>query len=158
MILYFLISVFIAQAFYYYPNLPETMASHFNASGKADGWMSKQNFFLFEAVILLLIILEFTLLPYLIGKMPLSLINMPNKEFWFAEERRAETISIIRNYFEWFAVSLCALFISVNQIVFRANINRENLPSVEMWMILCAFLVFVAVWMIKFTRRFKKTY
>ncbi len=154
-ILYFLISVFIAQAVYYYPNLPETMASHFNASGEPDGWMSKRNFFLLEGVILMLIVFEFTLLPYLIGKMPLTLINMPNKEFWFAEERRAATLAVIGGYFEWFAVSLCALFIAVNQMVFRANINRENLPSAEMWLILGAFIVFVVIWMIKFMRHFR---
>lgn len=154
-ILYFLIGVFLAQAVYYYPNLPEMMASHFNGAGEPDGWMSKRNFFLLEGVILLVIILEFTLLPWLIGKMPDSMINMPNKQFWFAEERRAETLSVIRNSFEWFSISLLALFTAVNQLVFRANINRENLLSAEMWLILGAFLIFVILWLIKFTRQFR---
>ncbi len=154
-ILYFLIGVFLAQAVYYYPNLPEVMASHFNGAGEPDGWMSKRNFFLLEGVILLLIVFEFALLPYLIGKMPLPLINMPNKEFWFAGESRAETLSVIRSYFEWFSVSLLALFTAVNQLVFRANINRENLPSAEIWLIIGAFLIFVVVWLIKFVRRFR---
>ncbi len=131
-ILYFLISFFLAQMVYYYPVLPETMASHFGAFGQPDGWMSKRTFFLLEGLILIVIVLEFTLLPRLIGKMPMSLINMPNKEFWFAEERRSETLSIIKSYFEWFSISLLALFIAVNQMIFRANINRENLPPTEM--------------------------
>lgn len=154
-ILYFLISVFLAQMIYYYPVLPETMASHFNGAGEPNDWMSKRNFFLFEGVILMIIIFEFTLLPYLIGKMPLTLINMPNKQFWFAEERRSETLSIIRSYFEWFSISLLGLFIAVNQMVFRANINRENLPPTEVWLILGAFLIFVVLWLIKFVRQFR---
>lgn len=154
-ILYFLISIFLAQMVYYYPILPETTASHFNAFGQPDGWMSKQTFFLLEGLILIVIVLEFTLLPRLIGKMPLTLINMPNKEFWFAEERRGETLSIIKSYFEWFSISLLALFMAVNQMIFRANINRENLPPTEMWLILGAFLIFVVLWLIKFVRQFR---
>lgn len=153
-ILVFLIAVIISQCFYYYPNLPDPMASHFNGAGTADGTMSKQNFFLLEAGILLLIVLEFTLMPYLIGKMPSALVNMPNKEFWFAVERRAETISVIRHFFEWFSAALLAFFIGVNQLVFRANLTGENLSS-SSWLILGAFLVFVVVWLIKFVKRFK---
>lgn len=94
-ILVFLIAVFISQCVFYYPNLPEMMATHFNGAGEADGWMAKPNFFLFEVGILLLIVLQFTFMPWLIGKMPKAFINMPNKEYWFAEERRAETLGII---------------------------------------------------------------
>ena len=154
MILFFLIGVFVSQCVYYYPNLPEIMASHFDGAGKPNGWMSKQSFFLLEVVILGFIILEFTFLPWIIGKMPNRLINMPNKEFWFAEERRAETINIIQHFFEWFSAGLLALFVSVNQLVFRANLTGENLSSYS-WLILGAFLFFVVIWLIKFLRRFR---
>ena len=155
-ILYFLIGVFISQIVYYYPNLPAVVASHFNGFGEPDRWMTKESFLLFEGLILLLIVFEFTLLPFLIGKMPKHLINMPNKEFWFAEERRAATLEKIRIYFEWFSIALLALFIAVNQLVFRANIDRTNLPSAPMWLILGAFFGFVILWLIVFIRQFKK--
>lgn len=153
-ILIFLIAVFVSQCLFYYPNLPDPMASHFNGAGAANDSMSKLNFFLVEAGILLLIVLEFTLLPYLIGKMPTVLINMPNKDFWFADERRAATIEITKHFFEWFSAALLALFIGINQLVFRANLNNENLSSMS-WLVLGAFLVFVVVWLIKFVKRFK---
>lgn len=154
MILFFLIGVFVAQCLYYFPNLPSVMASHFDGTGEPNGWMPKQSYFAFMTVILGLIVLEFTLLPYLIGKMPRRLINMPNKDYWFAEQRRPETVEIIRHYFEWFSAALLALFIGINQLVFLANINRENLSS-QIWLILIAFFVFVIVWLIKFYRRFR---
>ncbi|CAN5787004.1 hypothetical protein BH20ACI4_BH20ACI4_32940 [soil metagenome] len=153
-ILFFLIGAFVSQCVYYYPNLPEKMASHFNGFGEPNDWMSKQSFFLLEMVILGLIILEFTFLPWIIGKMPGRLINMPNKNYWFADERRAETINIIRHFFEWFSAALLALFISINQFVFRANLTGENLSS-KSWLILGVFLIFVVVWLIKFLRRFR---
>lgn len=154
MILFFLIGVFVSQSVYYYPNLPAEMASHFDASGRPNGYLSKESFFVFESFILLLIILEFTFLPWLIGKMPNRLINMPNRDYWFAAERRTETLGVIRHFFEWFSATLLALFIGINQLVFRANLNGENLSSGS-WLILGAFLIFVIVWLIKFVRRFR---
>lgn len=154
-ILYFLIGVFAAHFIFYYPNLPEVMATHFNAAGEPDGWMSKQNSLIFEVVLLFIIISEFTFLPLLIEKMPDTLINLPNKEFWLAAERRAETFDVMRAFFEWFAVALLTLLIVVNHFIFTANLKRENLPASAMWLIVGTFLIFTIAWMIKFLRHFK---
>ena len=153
-ILIFLIAVFISQCVYYYPNLPKLMATHFSAASEPNGWMLKPNFFLMEAGILLLIVLEFTFLPWIIGKFPARLINMPNKEYWFAEERRPETIRVINHFFEWFSTALLALFVGISQLIFRANLTGENLSPLS-WLILAAFVIFVVVWLISFFRRFK---
>ncbi len=150
-----MIGVFLAHCAYYYPALPEKMASHFNAFGEADDWMSKPNFFIFEGVILLLILAEFTLIPYLMKILPDSLINLPNKNFWLEKERREETFAAIRNYFEWLSILLLLLFIAVNQIVFRANLLKENLSPLAIWLILGGFFAFVIFWLVKFLRRFK---
>ncbi len=153
-ILVFLISVFISQCVFYYPNLPQIMASHFNGAGAADGWMDKNNFFLVEAGILSLIVFAVLILPYLIGKMPKSLLNIPNKEYWLNDERRAATLKIIGHFFQWFGAALLALFIGINQLVFRANLTGKNLPSLS-WAIPGAFLIFVIVWVMQFFNRFK---
>ncbi|MEO6590257.1 MAG: DUF1648 domain-containing protein [Pyrinomonadaceae bacterium] len=153
-VLFFLIGVFAAHCIFYYPNLPPEMASHFDAAGRPNAYISKEKFFAFESLILLLIILEFTFLPWIIGKMPNRLINMPNKDYWFAAERRAGTLVTIQHFFEWFSASLLALFIGINQLVFRSNLNGETL-SANSWLIIGAFLLFVIVWLIKFVRRFR---
>lgn len=156
-IIFLMLGFFVAQILFYYPNLPARMASHFDAAGKANDWMAKENFMIFEFVILLIIVSEFALLPVLIEKMPDALVNLPNKNFWLAAERRAKTFAVMRNYFDYFAVALLGLLIAINQMIFKANINRTNLPPATMWTILGAFLLFTIVWMIKFTRQFKIT-
>ena len=153
-VLAFLVIGFIGQIIYYYPNLPEKITSHFNGFGEPDGWMSKSSFIIFEGVILFLIIAEFTLLPLLIEKIPDSLINLPNKNYWLANDRRAETFSAIRVYFEWFSVGLLGLFIAVNEMVFRANLNQQSLSN-SIWFGLIAFFLFVGIWLVKFLLRFK---
>lgn len=154
-ILYLLIGVFLAHIVFYYPNLPENIASHFNGLGEPNGFMSKQNFVVFEGVILLIIIFEFTLLPPIIKKMPNSWINLPNKDYWLSAERREATFGTIRSYFEWFSVALLSLFIAVNHLVFQANLTRQNLSGTAMWLILGAFLAFTIGWLIKFIRQFR---
>lgn len=150
----FLIFGFIGHILYYFPNLPEKMASHFNGLGEPDNWMSKSSFLIFEGVILLLIIAEFTLLPFAIEKFPNSMINVPNKDHWLSEENRAETFSIIREYFEWFSVGLLLLFIAVNELVFRANITRQPLSN-SFWIVMICYFIFVGIWLFKFILRFR---
>lgn len=154
-LIFLLIGFLVAQIGFYYPNLPERMASHFNLAGEADGWTSKDGYVVFEAIILLIILSEFTLLPLLIEKSPDSLINLPNKEYWLAPARRAETFRVMKNYFEWLAVGLLGLFIAINQTTFEANVNQTNMPATTMWLILGAFLAYVIVWVIKFIKHFK---
>ena len=45
--------IFIGQLVYFYPQLPATIASHFNASGQANDWMSKSSFYAFEIILLI---------------------------------------------------------------------------------------------------------
>lgn len=154
-ILYFLIGVFLAHIAFYYLNLPDTIALHFNAAGVPNGFMSKQNFFIFEGVMLLVIVFEFLLLPMFLRKMPDSLINIPNKKYWLAAGRRETAFLVIKKYFEWLSVALLCMFIAVNQIVFRANLTGQNLPGIIVWLILGLFILFTIAWSIKFVRQFK---
>ncbi len=117
--------------------------------------MSKSNFFIFEFVILLLIVAEFALLPKLIEKMPNALINLPAKVYWLTSERRNETFATIRQFFDWLSTGLLILFIAVNQLVFQANIKHINLPTTPMWTILGLFLIFVVIWLTFFVFRFR---
>jgi uncharacterized membrane protein len=154
-ILAFLVISFIGQIIYYYPNLPEILASHFNAQGEQDGWMTKNHFLIFEVILLLLIIAAFTVLPQKIKKMPIKLINLPNKEHWLSDAKRGETFSIIQIYFEWFGIGLLGLFITINELIFRANLTKQNL-SMAVWIPLVFFLIFVGIWLTKFILHFNK--
>jgi serine/threonine-protein kinase len=150
-----LLGVLLAQSVYYYPNLPDIVASHFDGSGKPNGWMSKSAFFMFEAVILLLILAEFTLLPFLIKKSPDRLISLPNKDYWLAEKRRDQTFASLGHYFEWFSILLVSLFIVINQLVFQANLTRQNISSEAIWLAIGGFTALVVVWSVKFIRLFR---
>ena len=44
--------LFGAQVAYYYPQLPDTVASHFDLAGNVDGTASKQTFVTLAAVVI----------------------------------------------------------------------------------------------------------
>lgn len=155
-IIYFLIGIFIAQSVFYYSSLPDIMASHFDGAGNPNGWMSKSFFFVFQGAVLLLIIGISLFLPKLVKKTPYKWVNLPNKDYWLAKERRDETIITIGKYQEWFCIALLILFIAVNQLVFQANLEKKPLPSAPMWTILGLFFAFVIIWLILFIGQFRK--
>jgi uncharacterized membrane protein len=154
-ILFILFFTFIAQAAIYYSILPDPIAAHFDAFGRPDNWWSKSGFFIFDGVILLFLMVEFTLVPRWIVKRPLSMMNLPNKKYWLAPERRDETFTAIRHFFEWFAVLLLTLFTFVNQLVFRANVHHENLNGIAIWTAVIIFILAVVIWLAKFITHFR---
>lgn len=59
----FLLLIFLASAFYFYPSLPDSMASHWNAAGEVDGFMGKFDLHLLLVGLTFFLILVFLAIP-----------------------------------------------------------------------------------------------
>ncbi|MBV8514034.1 MAG: hypothetical protein JO260_01920 [Acidobacteria bacterium] len=133
------------------------MATHFGASGAANGWQSKEQFFLVEIVLLCVCLLIGFGIPAIIAAAPPSLVNLPNKEFWLAPVRRDHTLAVFRIQMAWFACALLTFLIVVNQLVFNANQSvPRHLNGSQFTIALVAFLGFVAIWTIRLISYFSK--
>lgn len=143
------------QMAYFYPRLPLRLATHFGPTGYPDGWMSKAGFVTFFAVLLLSNALLFWCIALLLPRLPMSAINLMNKEYWLAPERRAETIDTIRDQILWFGAGTFALLVSVMQMVFNANLTPTPVLGKEVWVLLGGYFLFVALWMTSLLRRFR---
>ena|SRR5882762_9986425 len=92
----------------YYSELPEVVASHFNALGVPNGWQTKSAFFVvFVGGSLLAVLVAFGI-PRVIPAMPSKSINLPNKQHWLSPQHLAETQAFLSMYFAWFG---CAVFL-----------------------------------------------
>src|SRR3954471_4379187 len=82
-----------AQTIYYYPRLPAVVAQHFGADGRPNGWAPREAFFAISWVVLLGISALLMLTPRLLRRVPVSMINLPNKRYWLAPERKQESLA-----------------------------------------------------------------
>jgi hypothetical protein len=146
------------QYFYYAPRLPAIVASHFGIGGLVNGWQTKTAFFSIELIIILLATVISFGVPRLIEAMPVSLINLPHKEFWLGPERREDSLSYIRTWSAWFGCGLLAFLLFVMELAFRANLQTppqfNNAAFVPAFL---AFIVFDTVVLLRLILHFSKT-
>jgi len=147
----------ILQCLHDYPLLPERMASHFGASGDPNGWMMKSQFLSVYAVVLIpAIILEFWM-PFKIGRTSGNRLNLPNKNYWLAPERRAETLAYFETFFAWYACAFLALEVFAMGLGMRANLHDPpRLPTGPIVFAIAAFVLFNIVCITAVVRRFSK--
>jgi uncharacterized membrane protein len=147
----------ILQCMLDYPLLPERMASHFGASGDPNGWMMKSQFLSVYAVVLIpAIILEFWM-PRKIARTSGNRLNLPNKDYWLAPERRAETLAYFETFFEWYGCAFLALEEFTMGLGMRANFhNPPRLPAGPIVFAIVAFVIFNVACITAVLRRFSK--
>ncbi len=93
----FSIVFLLVQGYFAYKQLPDWMATHFDTSWKANAFSSKDAFFKTWYLIIFFTNGLFCLMPFLISRTPKSMINVPNKDYWFStEERKKECFEKIQ--------------------------------------------------------------
>jgi uncharacterized membrane protein len=157
--LFVLLTVYAAVHFSsYYPQLPDVVASHFNARGIANGWQTKSAFFgMFVGVSVLAAVVGFAI-PRMISVMPVELVNLPNKHYWLAPEHLAKTMEFMKIYFAWFGCALFLIILLTFDYAIQSNLHPQNRPDPSrMWYILAGFLLFTVVWIARMFSRFGRT-
>jgi uncharacterized membrane protein len=141
----------------YYSQLPDVVASHFDAHGIANGWQTKSAFFrVFVMVSVLAAVIGFGL-PRIIAIVPARWINLPNKQYWLSPEHLAEMEEFLGAYFAWFACALLVVMISTFDYAVESNLHPKNpAESSRMWYILAGFLAFVVAWLVRLLARFSR--
>jgi uncharacterized membrane protein len=134
--------------------LPARVASHFNGAGVADGWMAKEPFLCFYVGLVAFLAVVFGGIGFLIQTLPDGAINLPNKAYWLAPERRAATLRSVANDLSWFGIITCCLIIALMELTFRANLTPEpRLPGAALLLVL-GFVVAEVVWLVGMVKRF----
>jgi uncharacterized membrane protein len=148
----FLICIFTSPAF-----LPERFATSFNFSGEAEGWMDRSSYMTFVSVMGTVGVLTFVLVGFLCRYLPGKWINIPQREYWLAPERRADTLGYVSCQMLWFASILCCLFIAVHISTIRDNrLNPPHMPMGEFMAIIGCFLAGTLIWTLIFLLHFKR--
>jgi uncharacterized membrane protein len=147
----------ILQCLHDFPLLPDRLASHFSAAGNANGWMTKPQFFATYAVVIIpALALEFWM-PRRIAGRPDNRLRLPNKDFWLAPVRRAETFAYFERFFAWYGCAFLLLEVFAMGLAMRANFQSPpQLPTGPIVFAIVAFVLFNIVCVTATLRRFSK--
>ena len=143
--------------FYLYTQLPEIVASHFDAHGVPNGWQTRTIFFAFFVGSIVLATVVCFGVPLLIASVPPALINLPHKEFWLSPERRHSSLAFLRAHFAWLGCAVLLVGIFAFEFSVRANFQpNKRFDTASLLYVLAVFGVFLIVWMGRLLARFGK--
>ena len=147
----------IAQCVHDFPLLPDRLASHFAASGMPNGWMTKQQFFVTYAVVFVPALLVEFWLSHRIANKPDAKFNLPNKDYWLAPERRAETFAYFGSFFAWYGCAFLFVEVFAMGLAMRANFDTPpHLPTGPIVSVLVGFVLYNIAAVAVIYRRFSK--
>jgi len=144
-----------AQSIAAFPQLPDRLTSHFGASGLPNGWMSKPAFFALYAAIVALAAFVGLYAPRSIAKKSPERINLPNKEYWLAPERREQTFAFFARSFAWYGCALLLILVLAMGLAIQANFSSPpRLATGPVLAVIGGFVVFNLLWVIQLLRHF----
>ena len=138
-------------------SLPPVVASHFIAGGTANGFMPRGIYLRFTIALLVGLPLLIAFLASFTSFLPTRFVNLPNREYWLATERQADTLVYLRKHGTHFGVLLAVFFCFVHWLVVRANAHSPPLfPESLFFMGMAAFLVGLVTWLGAFIVHFRR--
>jgi uncharacterized membrane protein len=127
--------------------LPEVAASHFGGSGAANGSMPRDVYAWFMLLFVVGLPMLLVFVPTISLKQPSAGLRLPNREYWLAPERRAETLEFLRQHMARFGSMLVVFLCYIHWLVVRANtLVPPRLPA--SWAIagIVVFVIGCLVW------------
>ena len=153
----FLLVLVLAGAFVWLTSgdLPAVVASHFGPGGGANGFVGKDKYVALMLTVVVAIPALIAFSGHLVRVLPPQLINLPNKQYWLAPERRAATLDSLSSMSLPFALALVVFLCFVHWLVLKANaVQPAQLSEVPLFVGLAVFGVATALWLLALFRRF----
>jgi uncharacterized membrane protein len=136
--------------------LPTAVAIHFGPGGQPDQWTCRR-----AAIIFHLIIISFTLamllgVTVIMKWLPRGLVSLPNRDYWLAPDRAADTRARLQGNMAWFGAGLLGLLLAAQALTIEANLSDPVRLREELFLpALGLFLAFTVAWLVRFYRSFR---
>ena len=137
--------------------LPALVASHFGPAGLATGFVTRETYLRITIGLVVLVpALGAAILAVAARHLP-QLLNLPNRAYWLAPERRDATIEYLSSHTAWLAALFAVFTLSVHFLLIRANHTvPARLETAPFLTILLAFAVAMIAWLAVLARRFRR--
>lgn len=125
------VAVWLAVVLWQVVVLPDRVPTHFDGSGQADGWSSKNGTLAFSVLIPLVFVIPLPMLARMVLHWPQS-INAPNRDWWITSGPRLRRFERLLREDLWLITVLALALLGAIQvgIVVVAQAGSESLP---MW-------------------------
>ena len=151
-------AVLIGVAQFDHQQLPPKIASHFNGSGVANGWMASSSF------TFLMVVIGLGLPAFVIGVLystrffPSSLLNVPNAEYWRTPQNYRMACDYLFYSSLWFGCAFVLWQAALFHMIVAANlVTPPHLNSTEIILLASLLLIFTGAWITTLLRHFLKT-
>jgi uncharacterized membrane protein len=151
-----LIALAIFQIIYYYPLMPERVASHFDGMGAPNSWSSRNGFFGLYAAILAMLVVVFLFVPGWSEKHGKFGMKIPHRDYWLAPERLAQTRAFFRRQMMIMGVVHLGLAIFAIQLAIQANFVQQPRLHPSIGWALGLYFVILITWLVHFYFHFRK--
>lgn len=136
-------------------SLPAVVASHFDGAGRANATASRDEYRAFMTAFVVLLPLFVSVVFAITCRIPGSLINLPNRDYWLAPEREAETRGVLMKYGFLIAGSLAVFLVVLHALILHAN--KQIAPELSgLWLAMSLYVCFTGGLLFALVRRFAK--
>jgi uncharacterized membrane protein len=138
--------------------LPMLVASHFGGSGTANGFLPRDAYVCFMLGLVVVLPAVMVFLTWLAIASPPTRINLPDKDYWLAPQRRDQTMDHLRSGIGCFSIMLVVFLCYVHWLVVLANAAQPARLD-NFWFVggLLIFFVFLIIWLKKFLGYFRQS-
>jgi uncharacterized membrane protein len=137
--------------------LPERVAIHFTPDGQADRWTSRETY---RLSLMLSLVLVPSLLVWLMAGLPRltgGKGQIPNAEYWFAQERRQATERFLISHASWLGCMTVAIVYAMHLLILRAHaVAPPSLATDRLITMVLIYLCGLAWWFVAFMRHFQR--
>ena len=123
-------AIFILLQLIYYPQMPDNIAIHFNVRGEVNGWMPKSLNLMLSCLIIFIITLSFSGIPYILKNISPDMINVPKKEYWLSGNNKDRLISILSSHLYFIGLVTNLFLIVIFHQLYEFNIRAIDKVSI----------------------------
>lgn len=127
---------------YFYPILPEQVPMNFGASGVAASFSSKENMILSHAAIIAFLLVIFGIIGAVLKSGKTIHFNVPNSEYWFSPERRAQSSNEVLSLLLWILCSVMLLMLLVFYSTAESALSGTNKLDGSFYIGFACFMLF----------------
>jgi uncharacterized membrane protein len=137
--------------------LPEQVASHFGLTGEANDSMSREGWTFFLSLAGVALGGLFAVLAMLLPFFPDRFVNLPDRQYWLAPERRRQTLGRISGTMLWSACLMILFLAGIYYLTIRANrLSPPRLEAVPFVIVIGGFLLAEVALVIRLILHFAK--